>query len=205
MKRKTLDLILTAGGVALMVVLIAAGALLLWGANFATNEVHNQLAMQQVYFPKAATFAHAKAGTEITPTMKPYLLQYAGQEVLTGAQAQAYATHFIRIHLSEMPYGGVYAKVSAAARAATPGTPQAAKLAGLETTVFQGTTLRSMLLEAYGFSVFGDLAFDGGLAALSAAFVMLVLTGLGLWHIRRTPVEEEFPKSLTTTKKVEAA
>lgn len=194
MKRKTLDLILTAVGGALVVVLVAAGSLLLWGSNFSNNEVRNQLSLQQVYFPKATAFAHAKAGTEITPTMKPYLLQYAGQEVLTGAQAQAYATHFIRIHLSEMPFGGVYSKVSAASIA----KPTTAKLAAEVQTVFRGTTLRAMLLEAYGFSVFGDLAFDGALAAFCAAFVMLMLTGLGLWHIRRVDIVEEFPKSLST-------
>ena len=193
MKRKTFDLILTALGTVLTVVLLAAGALLLWGSNFANNEVHTQLVMQQVYFPTASAFKHAKAGTEITPTMKPYLLQYAGQQVTTGAQAQAYATHFIRVHLSEMPYGGVYSKVSAASRA----KPTTAQLAGLVQTSFQGTTLRSMLLEAYGFSIFGDLAFDGALAALSAAGVMLVLTGFGLLHIRRTPEDQEFPKSRT--------
>jgi len=194
MKRKTLDLILTGVGGMLTVVLIAAGALLLWGSSYASNEVHNQLAMQQVTFPPAAAFAHAKAGTEITPTMRPYLLPYAGQQVLTGAQAQAYATHFIRIHLSEMPYGGVYSKISAAAMA----KPTTAQLQGLVQTSFRGTTLRGMLLEAYGFSVFGDLAFDGALAALCAAFVMLVLTGLGLWHIRRVPADQEFPKSVST-------
>ena len=204
MKRKTLDLILTAGGVALMVVLIAAGALLLWGSNFTNNEVHNQLAMQDVYFPTQAQLAHP-TGTEVTKTMVPYLSPYAGQEVLTGTQAQVYATHFIAKHLYDMPYHGVYSKVSSAARAATPGTPQAAKLQGLETTVFQGTTLRAMLLEAYGFSIFGDLAFDGALAAFSAAFVMLVLTGLGLWHIGKVPASLEFPRSLSETVTTKAA
>lgn len=196
MRRKTLDLILTAGGAALMVVLLAAGALLMWGSNFTDHAVRNQLSMQHVYFPPAAAFAHAKAGTEITPTMKPYLLQYAGQEVLTGAQAQAYATHFIRVHLSEMPYGGVYSKVSAAAMA----KPTTAALAAEVQTVFRGTTLRAMLLEAYGFSVFGQLAFDGALAAFCAAFVMLILTGLGLWHIQRTPAEAEFPKAFSVAR-----
>lgn len=197
MKRKTFDLILTAVGGALTVVLLAAGALLLWGSNFTGNEVHNQLAMQDVYFPTAAQIAHP-TGSEIRATMVPYLTPYAGQQVLTGAQAQTYATHFIRVHLSEMPYGGVYSKVSGAARAAKPGSAQATQLQQLEVTVFQGTTLRSMLLEAYGFSIFGELALDGALAAFCAAFVMLTLTSLGLWHLRRVPADEEFPKSVTT-------
>src|SRR5579875_1772925 len=129
MKRKTFDLMLTAGGAALTVILIAAGALLLWGSSFSDNEVHNQLAMQQVYFPTKAQLAHP-TGTEVRKTMIPYLAPYAGQQVLTGTQAQVYATHFIRIHLSEMPFGGVYAKVSAASRA----HPTTAKLAGLVQT-----------------------------------------------------------------------
>jgi hypothetical protein len=33
--------------------------------------VHSQLAGQQIYFPPQAAFAHAKAGTEITPSMIP--------------------------------------------------------------------------------------------------------------------------------------
>ncbi len=198
MKRKTFDLILTGLGAALTIVLLAAGALLLWGSTFTSNEVHNQLAMQQVYFPTQAQLAHP-TGKEVTTTMVPYLSPYAGQQVLTGAQAQAYATHFIAKHLYDMPYPGVYSQVSSAARAATPGTAKAATLNQLDATVFQGTTLRAMLLEAYGFSVFGDLAFDGALAALSAALVLAVLTGFGAWHLRRVPVTEEFPKSIGTT------
>ena len=194
MRRKTLDLILTAGGGVLTVILLAAGALLLWGNSFTNDQVHNQLAMQQVYFPTKAQLAHP-TGSEVRATMIPYLAPYAGQQVLTGAQAQAYATHFIRVHLSEMPYGGVYSKVSAASRA----KPTTAKLTGLVQTVFKGTTLRSMLLEAYGFSIFGQLALDGALAAFSAAGALIILTGLGLWHVRRTPVEAEFPKSISSS------
>jgi len=189
MKRKTFDLILTAGGGMLVIVLVVAGVLLMWGSSFANSNVHNQLAKQQIFFPAAAAFAQAKPGTEITPTMKPYLLQYAGQQLLTGTQAQAYATHFIAIHLSEMPFGGVYAKISTASRA----HPTTKKLAGLVTTSFQGTTLRGLLLEAYAFSVFGTIAFWAGIAAFVLGFLMLILTLLGLWHLRTVPEEEEFP------------
>jgi hypothetical protein len=194
MKRKTLDFILTAGGAALMVICLVAGALLFWGSSFANDQVHNQLSQQQVYFPTAAALAHP-TGHEIRATMVPYLSPYAGQQVLTGAQAQAYATHFIRVHLSQMPYGGVYSKVSAASLA----KPTTAALAAEVQTVFRGTTLRSMLLEAYGFSVFGTIAFDGAIAAFCVAGIMMVLTGLGLWHVRRVDSVEEFPKARSTT------
>jgi hypothetical protein len=189
MKRRTFDLILTLGGGMLVVVLVVAGVLLMWGSSFANSNVHDQLAKQEIFFPPAAAFAHAQAGTEITPTMKPYLLPYAGQQLLTGTQAQAYATHFIAIHLSEMPYGGVYSKISTASRA----HPTTKKLAALVTTSFQGTTLRGLLLEAYAFSVFGTIAFWAGIAAFVLGFLMLILTGLGLWHLKRTPEDTEFP------------
>jgi len=186
MRRKTFDGILTAGGALLAVVLLVAGALLMWGAVFTQNEVHSQLAAQKVYFPPAAAFAHAKPGTEITPGMKPYLLQYAGQEVLTGAQAEAYADHFIAVHLSEMPYHGVYSLLSTAARAAKPGSAQAAELSALASTSFEGTTLRSMLLEAYAFGTIGSIALIASIVSFILAVVSLLLTFFGYLHWRRT-------------------
>ena len=51
MRRKTFDMILSAGGAVLVVVLLVAGALGLWGYSFANSNVHNQLAQQQITFP----------------------------------------------------------------------------------------------------------------------------------------------------------
>lgn len=84
-----------------------AGGLLTWGHSFVNSNVDNQLARQQISFPSKAAFAHPKPGTEITSAMIPSVSQYAGQPLLTGPQAEAYADHFIAIHLSEMPDGGV--------------------------------------------------------------------------------------------------
>src|ERR1700722_5427658 len=110
MKRKTFDMLLSAGGLVVVVVLIVAGSLLTWGTSYINSNVRNQLAAQQIFFPPASAFAHAKAGTEITPSMIPSVSEYAGQQLTTGAQAGVYANNFIAVHLSEMPYGGVYAK-----------------------------------------------------------------------------------------------
>jgi hypothetical protein len=187
MRRKVFDILASGVGVVLVVVLLVAGGLLSWGASFSNTNVHNQLAQQQIFFPPKSVWAHAKAGTEITPAMIPYLEKYSGQELLTGQQAQAYADHFIAIHLSELPYGGVYSKLSTAARA----NPTNTKLAALEQVSFQGTTLRGLLLEAYGFSELGLIAQWGAIAAFILAFVMLILVGLGFRHARRTPVDAE--------------
>ena len=183
MKRKTFDMLLSAGGVVVVVVLIVAGSLLTWGSNFIGSQVTSQLSAQKIYFPPASAFAHAKAGTEITPSMEPYLLQYAGQQMTTGAQAEAYANHFISVHLSEMPYGGVYATASAAALA----DPKNASTAALVNTIFKGTTLRGLLLSTYAFWQMGQIAGDAALASFILAGVMLLLVVFGLLHYRRAP------------------
>jgi hypothetical protein len=186
MQRKVFDKLASGVGAVLVVVLLAAGGLMMWGYSFANSSVHNQLAMQQIYFPPKAAFANAKPGTEITPSMIPSVSQYAGQQLLTGPQAEAYANHFIAVHLSQMPYNGVYSKVSTAARAATPGTPQAKALSSLESTVFQGTTLRGLLLEAYAFWTIGQVMLWGAIAAFASALILALLVGGGVWHARRT-------------------
>jgi hypothetical protein len=187
MSRKVLDVITTSGGVVLVVVLVVAGGLLTWGHSFASTNVHNQLAQQQISFPPQAAFDHPKAGTEITPSMIPSVSKYAGQQLLTGQQAKVYANDFIAVHLSEMPYGGVYSKISAAAQK----NKTSVALKTLEGTSFQGTTLRGLLLEAYGFSVIGTVMLFGAIAAFILAFIMSVLVGLGVWHARRTEAEEQ--------------
>jgi hypothetical protein len=187
MRRQVFDKLVSAGGGIVVAVLVVAGALLMWGYSFANSTVHNQLAEQQIYFPPASAFAHAKAGTEITPSMIPSVSQYAGQQLTTGPQAEAYADNFIQAHLNEMPYRGIYAKASAAALA----DPKNAALQQEVQTIFRGTTLRSMLLEAYGFWEFGQIALWAGIASFVLAGLMLILVALGLWHSRKVAADAE--------------
>jgi len=196
MRRKTFDMILTAGGAVLVVVLLAAGGLGLWGYNFANSNVHDQLAQQQITFPPASAFAHAKVGTEITPSMIPSVSQYAGQELTTGSQAEVYANDFIAVHLKEIGGGQTYAQLSAASIA----DPTNAKLAGQVATVFKGTTLRGLLLEAYAFSTFGQIALVASIVSFVLAGIMLVLALLGMVHLRRVPEDQEFPKAHAVDK-----
>ncbi|NUR93740.1 MAG: hypothetical protein HOV67_00635, partial [Kribbellaceae bacterium] len=105
MRRKTFDALLTSAGLVLAIVMVAAGALLLWAHNFVDNQVHDQLAAQQIYFPKA--------GSESLndPAVKPYLSQYAGQQLVNGAQAEAYANHYIAVHIQSIGGGKTYAQL----------------------------------------------------------------------------------------------
>ncbi|HEU5355116.1 MAG TPA: hypothetical protein VFU65_11665 [Actinocrinis sp.] len=181
MRRKTFDILASLGGIVVVAALLIAGALATWGYSFASDNVRDQLSQQQITFPAKGSQALA------SPEIGPYLNQYAGQQLTTGPQAKAYADHFIAVHLSEMPYGGVYAKVSAAAQA----DPTNTTLQGEVQTVFRGTTLRGLLLEAYAFSVFASIALWAAVASFALAFIMAVLVGFGFWHSRRVAPDTE--------------
>jgi len=187
MQRKAFDLLASGVGAMLVAVLLVAGVLALWGYSFDNSSVHSQLAQQDIFFP-------AKGSPELAnPEIGPYLDKYAGQQLLTGPEAQAWANHFIAVHLSEMPYGGVYAKVSAPALA----DPTNKGLAPSRTLTFQGTTLRGLLLEAYGFWFFGQIAMLAGLACFVLAALLAVLVTFGLWHARRVPEDAPLIPSST--------
>jgi hypothetical protein len=192
-KRKTFDMVLTAGGGVLVVVLIVAGALGVWGYSFANSNVHNQLAQQEITFPPASAFAHAKAGTEITPSMIGTVSKYAGQPLVTGQQAEVYANDFIGVHLNEIGGGKTYAQLSAAAMALPKGSVAYTAAEAKVQLVFQGTTLRGLLLEAYAFGTFGQIALVAAIGSFILAGIMLMLTLVGLLHFRRVPEDAEFP------------
>ncbi len=189
MRRRTFDFLASGIGAALTIVLFVAGGLLTWGANFSNNYVHDQLAAQKIFFPPKSAFAHPVAGSEITPSMVGTVSVYAGQQLLTSDQAQVYANDFIAVHLQEIGGGMTYSQLSGlmfAPNAPKPGTPAYVALQGKIDTVFRGTTLRAMLLEAYGFGKFGQIAGVASTCAFILGGVLLVLTLLGLLHFRRT-------------------
>ncbi len=197
MRRKVFDMLASVGGVVVVIVLVVAGSLLLVGYNFANDYVHTQLAQQQITFPSAAAFAHPKAGSEITPSMIPSVSQYAGQQLVTGQQAEVYANDFIAVHLQEIGGGKTYAQLSAAAMNLPKGSAAYTAAENKAQTVFQGTTLRGLLLEAYGFSLIAAIAFWCAIAAFCLAGLMAVLVGLGFAHARRTGENEELLPSHT--------
>ncbi len=197
MRRKTFDTLVSLTGMLLVAVLIVAGGLLTWGHNYINSQVRSQLSEQQIFFPAKSAFANPKAGTEITPSMIPSVSQYAGQQLLTGEQAQVYANDFIAVHLYNMPYHGVYSKISAAAMAATSGSTDAKSLAALKQTSFQGTTLRGMLLNAYAFGTMAVIMGWAAVGAFAAAAIMLLLSILGMYHARKADPADEILAGLS--------
>lgn len=173
--RKTVDQVLTGFGVLATVAFIVMGSLAWWAYSFTASNVRTELAAQKIYFPPKGS--SALASTDIGP----YLNQYAGQQLLTGVQARAYADHFIAVHLKEIAGGKTYAEVSTEAQANPTNTALKAK----QQTLFQGETLRGLLLNAYAFWTVGYIAKLASLVCFAAAAVMALLTLLGFWHMSR--------------------
>ena len=190
MRRRTFDALVSAAGLVLAAVMLIGGGLLLWGHSFVTNEVHNQLAAQKIVFP-----ANGSPELKALPASDAAAMsQYAGQLMTTGAQAETYADHFIAVHLVNIGGGKTYSQLSAASMAA----PNNTALTGQVQAVFKGETLRSMLLNAYGFWKMGQIMFVGAIVAFVAAGVLLILSILGFVHMGRAPAESEvFPKLAT--------
>jgi hypothetical protein len=154
-------------------VLVGVGCFTYWGYTFATSTVHNQLAQEKITFPPAGS-----AGLDAKEF--PSLQQYGGQPVDDGTKAKAYADEFIWVHMMKASGGKTYAEVSTAAMA----SPGDTKLAALKTTLFQGDMLRSSLLTAYAFSVFGTVALYATLVSFGAAILFAVVT-LALYDKQR--------------------
>src|SRR3954462_14597557 len=102
MKRRTLDLLFSIGGVGLAVLFIVLGLVMTSNANFSKTYVRNQLRQQQITFKTADTLTAEEKEA-------PCLVKYAGQALETGKQAEYYANHFIGLHVKSTAAGGTYA------------------------------------------------------------------------------------------------
>lgn len=129
-------------------ILFAFGCLAFWAHCFVVNTVRRELTAQKVYFPE-------KGSPEFDPTIYPDLQQYAGQLVDTPEKARAYADGFIGRHLKKFANGKTYAEVSAESMR----KPDDKKLQQQKLVLFQGETLRGLLLMGgYGFGTVGKVA-----------------------------------------------
>jgi len=147
--------------------IIVVGILAVVGGSYAKQVVHDQLVPQKITFPAAGS-----------PALLPGIKQYAGQQLVDGAQAKAYANNFINVHLSEVAGGKTYAQVATAALAA----PTNATLATEKATLFQGETLRGLLLGAWGWSVVGTIASLAGWLLILLGAILLALP-LANWQV----------------------
>jgi hypothetical protein len=171
--RLIIDKLLVSFGVVAATGLLILGGLVWWGSNFVTQNVKNELSSQKIFFPP-------KGSAGLNPTEFPGLQQYAGQLVDNGIKAKAYANEFIGVHLEKIAGGKTYAEVSAMSQA----DPTNAGLKAQAQTLFQGETLRGLLLgDAYAFWTVGQISHDIALTLVGLGIVMVVLSWFGVLHI----------------------
>ena len=200
MKRRTLDILFSAGGLALAALLFVLGLVMTSNANFSENYVTGQLREQNISFKTRDTLTTEEAQSAC-------LVRYAGQRLTSGKQAECYANDFIGLHTKASADGQTYAdlgapqtelraKIAAAQAANDPGLAglqkQLADLSAQRETLFKGETLRGLLLTSFGFSVFGVKASQAATVAYSAAALLALLSIAGFAHAMRTSRYETF-------------
>src|SRR5437762_757154 len=200
MKRRTLDILFSVGGLVLAALLLIVGLVLTSNANFANNYVTTQLSEQNITFKTLDTLTAEEKQSSC-------LLQYAGQKLTTGKQAECYANDFIGLHVKSIADGKTYADLGTPQSQLQAQVTQAQKtndpnLANLQKqlttitaqrdTLFKGETLRGLLLTSYGFSVFGDKAGQGALVAYLAALLLALLSIAGFTHAVLVPRTRTF-------------
>ena len=189
MKRRTLDLIFATGGLLTALLVLVLGLVLQNQADFAKNYVHNQLAQQKITFTPAQ-FLQADENN-------PCLKKNASKALVTGKQAECYANHYIGVHVTQINDGKTYSETSTDARnldaqlaamsdqnsaAAKQLSAQAQALHGKATTLFQGETLRGLLLTSYGFSIFGQRAQQAADVCYALALILFLAAIAGFIH-----------------------
>jgi len=162
-------------------VLAFAAGLAFWGSTFTNDQVRAQLAPQKIFFPKDVSKG-------VPEPEKSALTPYLGQQVVTGEQAHVFAENYLGLHLRELADGKVYSELSGIARAEKDPAKKA-EADELVQTAFRGETLRSMLNQAWAFSIFGSVAFYAG---MGLALVTLIVLGALVFELffAKKPVDE---------------
>lgn len=211
MKRRTLDIAFSAGGVLFGILLLILGLVLANQASFAEDYVTEQLSQQKITFtPEQGLQGEQDADGG------GCLLDYAGDQLTTGKQAECYANQYIAFHLREAAdqlaadtgnsdfEGGTYATVGNVTRGLQAQidelSSQGEDTSALEAevaqanetrdTMFRGETLRGLLLTTYGFSIFGDRAQLAAVVCFLAAVLLILLSIAGFVHAAKTPRDQ---------------
>ena len=188
MNRKVWDQLVSTAALVMAVALIVLGGLAIYGGNFGRQNVTDRLAPEKVSFPPLSA---------MTAEEKVAVGDFAGQQVTTGPQAEAFS-RYIGGHLDSVNDGKTYAETSAAARVEGLDPQIAADLSAKADTLFKGETLRSILLNAYGWWTIATIALWAGYFMVAAGLVLLALALLGFRHAKRSaarfPAAEQFVK-----------
>jgi hypothetical protein len=179
---------LSLAGLGIAGALLALASMMAHDANFSKTYVRDQLLRQRITFKAADALSAEERKAEC-------LVENAGKLMTTGKQAECYANEFIGRHLTALGKGRTYAELGnvqnalrgQVATARANGDPSVTRLQDELTeltrqrqSLFEGESLRGMLLTSYGFSVLGDKAGQAASVAYGAAGVMALLSVGGL-------------------------
>lgn len=191
----------------LFLVLAAASGFAFVQGTFVTNQVHDELAAQQIFFPTADQI---KPGGALDPKEFPQEIQaQAGNQVLDGNQARIYANDFIGKHLQGIDGGRSYAQIGTQVSALQAQQANLSKTdpqyVALQTqittlnaqrdTVFKGEMLRGTLLNSYGWWTVGTYTTY---AAFALAVVALGVFGALVFEVF---VAARKPEKITVMQK----
>ena len=200
MKRRTLDILFSVGGVGLAALLFVIGVVMTSNANFSKRYVTDQLAQERITFKTADTLTDEER-------QAPCLVAYAGQALTTPKQAECYANKFIGLHVKSTAKGKTYAElgdvqtdlraqIAAAQKNSDPAVAdlqkQLADITSQRETVFKGEALRGILLTSYGFGVLGMKAQQAATMIYIGVALLLALSIAGFVHAFVTPRSEAF-------------
>ncbi|MCU7724426.1 hypothetical protein ODJ79_11930 [Actinoplanes sp. KI2] len=180
--RAAFDKLISGAGLLLAIVFLVAGGMLAYASSYVAGEVKDQLGAQDITMPEGAALEKLPKADQ--DALKPY----AGSPLDTGPEAKAYADHYIQAHMNAMSGGKTYSEVSAQYLAMTDeqkASPEGQQMGQLRLTLFQGNTLRGLLLYGAAFATMGTLAGYAAIVAFVGAAILLVLGVLGLLHARR--------------------
>lgn len=182
MRRSALDKLVSFMGLALAVLLFVGGGLLVFGSTFVNQQVADQLTSQKIQMPSGQALERLNNAED-----KAALEPYAGQMMSTGAQAQAFADHYILNHMNASSDGRTYEEVSGEFQKlsdAEKASPEGQELSALRMSLFMGNSIRGMLLNAYAFGTMAMIMAWAAVAAFIGGAAMLVLAILGFRHAK---------------------
>ena len=173
MNRTTWDRIVSASAAVIAAAMIVLGAFAIYGGNFGRENVQSRLTPEKVPPLQRDVAGRAADARRIRRT--------AGHDGTTG---EAFA-RYIAGHLAEVNDGKTYAETSGAARAEGLDPKVAADLSAKADTLFKGETLRSIMLNAYGWWTVATIALYVGYAMIALGILLGVLSILGFRHAKR--------------------
>jgi hypothetical protein len=149
-------------------------------SRFVLTTLHTRLTNQRIFYPKSEAEG-----------LYPDLKDHAGEQVVDGKGARAFADLFIKRNLDKIGQNKTFAEVHAQYLL----NPADHQLEQLHEAMFKGEVARNMLFTAYSWSLVGEVGRIFSLVSFAGAAAMLVVA-------IRMPAERQDYKTFKTGKHV---